>query len=130
MTQTILIVLVCSMSLIFLQILKYYIARCIILERKLKALTCQKDLPDLNIMPSKNTSPIKTARGNPIINAILPIPSDIVGKSVTNSVPIIRASLNKIKRLIILPNIIRIISRKQPNANKTILNVVYYSSFP
>ena len=42
-TQEILTIIVCCVSLVFLQILKYYIVKCHVLERKVRALSYQKE---------------------------------------------------------------------------------------
>jgi hypothetical protein len=93
-TEETLLVVVCCVSLICLQILKYYMVRCHTLERKVRVLSYDSDPPD-SILANAKISPIPTARGNPISSTYFPGLSSIFGRSVASIVPTIRASASK-----------------------------------
>ena len=108
--ENILTVLVCCVSLIFLQVLKYYVIKCHTLECKLKRLSHHSESLDLNILSNRKMSPTITAIGTPTIKANLPASSVILGSNVASNVPIINPSASKIaKAMSIFPRLSKVV---------------------
>jgi hypothetical protein len=124
-----LIVLVCCVSLIFLQILKCYIVRCHTLERKLRVLSYHPGRPILNILANTKISPTIATAGKPIINANLPAPPAMFGSNMANNVAINTPSASSIAK-IITPNRIAKITNTIPQFPKVVKVMIAKTGMP
>ena len=108
------LIIVCTAGLVSVQIAKYYVIKCIRLEREVKKLRHQLESPDLNILDTNTMSPTSMTRGKEIIRTILPVPSGIIENNLMNNGTkiIVSTMIKTIKAINPFPKAIRIIATK------------------